>query len=192
MYELYFEKFAEKVVLAYEEKEFIKKRLSIKKLRKRQFLLQEGDIAHQNAFVEKGLLRLYQADEDGMEHIVFFAHEGTFITDLYSFLKREPSEYCIDAIEDSELVVISREARDELIEQSSAYLRYMLHVLSEFVMRFQDRITSSISMTPDERFKYLLDTCPGILLRVPQHMIASFMGMAPETLSRVKHRMAAK
>ena len=91
MYERYFQHFNEKVPLTEDEQEFIKNYFTVKKLRKRQYLLQEGDVCKYVAFVEKGALRLYRVNEDGSEHIVAFALEGFFITDLYSFLTNETS-----------------------------------------------------------------------------------------------------
>ena len=86
MHDRYFQNFNEKVLLTGEEKELIKNYLTVKKIRKRQYLLQDGDVCKSVAFVEKGALRLYHVSEDGTEHIVQFALEGQFITDLYSFL----------------------------------------------------------------------------------------------------------
>src|SRR6185369_14255646 len=98
MYERYFHHFNKKVPLTEEERELIETYLTLKKLRKKQYLLQEGDVCKSVAFVEKGALRLYKVNEDGSEHIVQFGLEGQFLTDLYSFLTNEPSIYNIDAI----------------------------------------------------------------------------------------------
>src|SRR5678810_402469 len=102
MHDLYFQNFNEKVLLTGEEKELIKNYLTVKKIRKRQYLLQDGDVCKSVAFVEKGALRLYHISEDGTEHIVQFALEGQFITDLYSFLTTEPSTYNLSLIHISE------------------------------------------------------------------------------------------
>ena len=107
MYDRYFQEFTKKVLLAEEEQELIKNYLTVKKIRKRQYLLQEGDVCKCVAFVEIGAMRLYRVNEDGSEHIVAFGLDGSFMTDLYSFLTNEPSTYNIDAIEDSELVLIT-------------------------------------------------------------------------------------
>ena len=108
MYELFFQKFNEKVTHSSEEKDVIKTYLTPKKLRKKQYLLQEGDVCRSIAFVEKGALREYSIDENGNEQIIQLAIEGLNISDLYSFLTTEPATYNIDALEDSELVLISK------------------------------------------------------------------------------------
>src|SRR5919112_2469106 len=116
MYELFFQKFNETVPLTQEEQDVIKNYLTPKKLRKKQYLLQEGDVCKCFAFVEKGALREYSLDENGNEHIIQFALEGWTISDLYSFLTGEPATYSIDALEDSELVLISKSAHEELLK----------------------------------------------------------------------------
>ena len=190
MYDLYFQSFNEKVLLTQEEKELIKNYLTVKKIRKRQYLLQDGDVCKSVAFVEKGALRLYHVSEDGTEHIVRFGLEGQFITDLYSFLTTEPSVYNIDAIEDSELVIITKSASDELRKLSSKYQEYIFQLTSEAYIQLQRRLTSIISLTLEERYKDLTAKYPDIIQRVPQHMIASYMGLTPETLSRVRKRIS--
>ena len=190
MYERYFQHFNEKVPLTEDEQEFIKNYLTVKKLRKRQYLLQEGDVCKCVAFVEKGALRLYRVNEDGSEHIVAFALEGFFITDLYSFLTNETSTYNIDAIEDSELVLITRSASDELRKLSPKYQEFIFQATSEAYIQSEKRITSTISLNLEERYKELTANYPDIIHRIPQHMVASYMGLNPETLSRVRKRIS--
>lgn len=190
MYEAYFQHFKKTIQLSEAEEERIKGYLSVKRLRKRQYLLQDGDVCRHIAFIERGVLRLYRTEEDGTEHIVDFAVEGMFASDLYSFLTGQPSSYNIDAIEDSELVLISKAGRDELIEICPKYQRYMLQVLAEAYIRLQGRMDSVISMALPERYKYLLESCPEVMQRVPQHMIASYMGLTPATLSRLRAKLS--
>jgi len=190
MHDLYFQRFNEKVLLTEEEKALIKNYLTVKKIRKRQYLLQDGDVCKSVGFVERGALRLYHVCEDGTEHIVQFALEGKFITDLYSFLTTEPSTYNIDAIEDSELVLITKSASDELRKLSSKYQEYIFQLTSEAYIQLEKRLTSISSLTLEERYKDLTANYPDIIQRVPQHMIASYMGLTPETLSRVRKRIS--
>lgn len=190
MYDRYFEVFNKSVPLTEEEQELIKNYLTVKKLRKRQYLLQEGDVCKVVAFVEKGALRLYRVNEDGTEHIVQFALDGWFITDLYSFLTNEPSTYDIDAIEDSELVLITRPASEELRKLSAKYQEFIFQATSEAYIQLERRITSTISLGLEERYKDLVTNFPTITQRVPQHMIASYMGLTPETISRVRKRIS--
>src|SRR5690606_29367643 len=112
----FFKNLNHKVQLTTEEQEHIKAYLTFKKLRKKQYLLQEGDICKVTAFVEKGALRSYSIDDNSNERIIQFGLEGWLISDLYSFITGEPATYNIDAIEDSELVIISKSAHEELLQ----------------------------------------------------------------------------
>ena len=190
MYDLYFQNFNNKITLSEEEQELIKKYLTLKKLRKKQYLLQEGDVCKCVAFVEKGALRSYKVNEDGSEHIVQFALEGQFLTDLYSFLTNEPSIYNIDAIEESELVLITKSASDELRKRSPKYQEFIFQATSAAYIELERRMTSVISLSLEERYKELTAYHPDIIQRLPQHMIAGYMGLTPETLSRVRKRIS--
>lgn len=192
MYELFFSKFNEKVALTPGEEGVISNYLMPKKLRKKQYLLQEGDPCKHIAFVSKGLLREYSVDDNGGEHIVQFAPEGWTISDLYSFLTGEAATYNIDAIEDAELVLINRSAHEELLKISPKYETYTRIQLTGAYLAMQKRITSIISSPLEERYANLTALYPHIVQRVPQHMIAAYMGLTPETLSRVRKRISSK
>ena len=192
MYELFFQKFNEKVPLTQEEEAFIKQYLTPKKLRKKQYFLQEGDVSKHTAFVEKGALRAYVLDEKGAEHITAFALEGWSISDIPSFLKGEPATLNIDALEDCELVLISRAAHEELLQKMPKYETYMRIMVTNAYIALQKRMTNMISLPLEERYKAFTQMHQNIFQRVPQHMIASFMGLSPETLSRVRSRISSK
>ena len=189
MYELYYQKLREKVDFSDDELALIKTYLTPKKLRKKQYLLQEGDVCRFIAFVAKGVMRAYTVDEKGTEHIIQFAPEGWTIADLYSFLTSEPATYNIDALEDSELLLISKPAQDELLKKIPRYETYIRLQLTGAYIAMQRRLTSIISLPLEERYANLIAQYPDIVQRVPQHMIASYMGLTPETLSRVRRKI---
>jgi len=192
MYELFFQKLNESVSFTEEEETIIKTYLTPKKLRKKQYLLQEGDVCKVIAFVEKGVLRSYTVAEKGTEHILQFALEGWLISDLYSFLTGELSLYNIEALEDAELVLISAAAHEEMLKRVPKYETYTRLQLTGAYIAMQRRLTSIISLSLEERYTYLNSIYPDIVQRVPQHMIASYMGLTPETLSRVRKRLMKK
>jgi CRP-like cAMP-binding protein len=192
MYELFFQSFNQKVSLTSSEEEKIKHYLTPKKLRKKQYLLQEGDPCKFVAFVEKGALRSYSIDEKGSERIVQFALENWLISDLYSFLTGEPATYTIDAIEDCELVLINKSAHEELLKTLPKYETWIRLQITGAYIALQKRLTSIISFTLEERYEGFTTIYPQIVQRVPQHMIASYMGLTPETLSRVRKKMTAR
>lgn len=192
MYELFFQNFNKKVALTKEEEALIKTYLSPKKLRKKQYLLQEGDVCKTIAFIEKGALKAYSVDDAGNEHIIQFGLEGWTIADLYSFLTGEPATYNIDAIEDAELVLISKSAHEDLLQKMPKYETFTRLNITGAYLAMQRRLTSIISSPLEERYATFTALYPNIVQRVPQHMIASYMGLTPETLSRIRKRISSK
>ena len=192
MYEVLFKKFDEKVKISEAEKELSRSFFIPKKLRKRQYLLQEGDVCKYIAFVEKGMLRSYSIDDKGNEHIVQFAFEGWWISDQYSFLTRTPSPYAIDAIEDSELLLLTPESEEQLLKAIPCLERYFRILLQNSMIAMQQRLVSSLSHSAEEKYNYLVQSCPTIPQRVPQHMMASYLGITPETLSRIRKGLSMR
>src|SRR3982751_1343913 len=192
MNELFFQKLNAKLDFSDEELDTIKTYLTPKKLRKKQFLLQEGDVCKYIAFVEKGALRAYTIDKKGMEHIIQFAVEGWLISDLSSFLSADPAMYNIDALEECELVLISRTAYEELLKKIAKFETYIRLQITGAYVAMQKRLISLNSLPLEERYTNLIALYPDIVQRVPQHMIASYMGLTPETLSRVRKKMTGK
>jgi CRP-like cAMP-binding protein len=192
MFEVLFQKLDEKIQLSEEEKELCKTFFIPKKLRKRQYILQEGDVCKYVAFVEKGMLRSYTIDEKGNEHIMQFAFEGWWIADQFSFLTGEPAVYTIDAIEDSELLLLSKQEEEQLLKRIPKFERYFRILLQNSLIATQRRLISSLSQSAEERYHQLINICPTIPQRVPQHMMASFLGITPETLSRIRRQLTAK
>jgi CRP-like cAMP-binding protein len=193
MFELLFQKFAEKIELTEEEKNLSRSFFVPRKLRKKQYLLQEGDVCKYVAFVEKGLLRSFTVDDKGHEHITQFAFEGWWIADQVSFLTGEPSEYNIEALEDCELLLLTRQAEDEMLAKIPKFERYFRILLQNNLIATQKRLASSLSQTAEERYNELISVCPDTLpKRLPQHMLASFLGISPETFSRIRKQMSLK
>jgi len=192
MFELLSKSFEERISISKEEFDFCKTLFIPKKLRKKQYLLQEGDVCRYTAFVEKGMLRTFTVDEKGNEPILQFSMEGWWIADLYSFLTDEPSQYNIEALEECELLLITKENWDILLKKVPAFEHYFRILIQNNLIATQRRLMSSLSETAEEKYTKLINNFPGCVQRVPQHMIASYLGITPETLSRVRSQMAAR
>lgn len=192
MYELFIQEFNKKVPLTRAEQGVIEEHLILKKLRKKQYLLQEGDVCKFIAFIEKGALRQFSVDENGNERIIQFGLEGWTISDLYSFLTDEIATYNIDALEDAEVVLISKAAHQDLLLKVPKYETYTRLQITGAYIAMQRRLTSIISSPVEERYSEFIALYPDIVQRVPQHMIASYMGLQPETLSRIRRRLSSK
>jgi CRP-like cAMP-binding protein len=193
MTDLLFQKFDEKIELSEEEKQLSLSFFIPKKLRKKQYLLQEGDVCKYVAFVEGGLLRSYTVDDKGHEHIAQFAFEGWWIADQLSFLTGEPSEYNIEAMEDCSLLLLTKQAEDQMLERIPKLERYFRILLQSNLIATQKRLVSSLSQSAEERYSELMSSCPETLpQRIPQHMLASFLGVTPETLSRIRKQMSVR
>jgi CRP-like cAMP-binding protein len=163
-----------------------------KKIRKKQTLLLEGDVCTYNAFIEKGVLRSFRTDEKGNEHIMRFAFEGWWITDLSSFLLGKHSTYTIEAIEDSELLLLTASAREELMDAVPVFERYQRLLLENAYIALQARVNSALTESAEEKYIKLTASYPDIIARVPQHMVASYLGLTPETLSRVRKQITLR
>jgi CRP-like cAMP-binding protein len=192
MYEQLFRKLDDKMSLTEEERELSKAFFIPKKLRKKQYLLQEDDVCKYIAFVEKGMLRCYSVDEKGADHIVQFAFEGWWISDQYSFITGEPSPYNIDALEDCELLLLTKSAEEQLLQKIPKFERFFRILLQNNLINLQRRLVSSLSHTAEQKYQELVQSCPTIPQRVPQHMMASYLGITPETLSRIRKQLAGK
>lgn len=186
MFEFLHQKIKETIDISDEEFEFAKTLFLPKKLRKKRLLLQDGDVCKYTIFVEKGLLRSFTIDDKGNEHILQFSRQGWWVSDLYSFLTSEPSAYNIEALEDSELLLITKPSWDELLQEVPAFERYFRILVQNNLIATQRRLMGSLSETAEEKYQRLIDDCPNLVQRVPQHMIASYIGITRETLSRIR------
>ena len=165
---------------------------TFKKVKKGNFLLREGEICKDIFFVEKGILRMYSVDINGKEHIVQFAPENWLISDRSSVFFEENSHYYIDATEDAEVWVLKDEFFTEMQIKYPETNINNKRLLNKHIKNLQDRINSLLSDSAEERYMKFIKMYPDIMLRVPQWMVASYLGITPESLSRVRKELAKK
>ncbi|UOE50852.1 Crp/Fnr family transcriptional regulator [Mucilaginibacter sp. SMC90] len=159
-----------------------------KKLRKRQYLLQEGDVCRYNCFITHGLMRMYAVDQKGEEHVIRFASENWWISDRESIISGLPSRFNIDAIEDTEVLLFDKASIDLLMHQIPSFGKLITDMLNKSFVTFQNRVHESISYNAEEKYTKFVERYPAFALRVPQAMIASYLGIKPETLSRLRSK----
>jgi len=167
-------------------------RLQKKVYKKGSILLRKGALCKHSFFVEKGLLRSYMLAEDGKEHIIQFAPENWFIVDRSSVYFNDPSESYIEAIEDTEVVLIDEEFFCQANEISSAFSQFNDKLLHKHIRQMQKRINLLLGASAETRYLSFIKLYPDLLLRVPQWMIASYLGITPESLSRVRKELVNK
>ncbi|HLF36265.1 MAG TPA: Crp/Fnr family transcriptional regulator [Cyclobacteriaceae bacterium] len=192
MYEQLIKNIQNKVNLPREAAELIKNFFTPKKIRKRQYLLNAGDVCRYITFVEKGMLRSFSVDEDGHDHVMQFATEGWWISDMNSFFSGDAAVYNIEALEDSELLQLSKQAMEEMMNQVSIMERYFRLLMQNNIVSLQRRIIASVAYSAEEKYLKLMEICPDIINRAPQQYIASYLGITPETLSRIRKQVSTR
>lgn len=192
MFSVFRQYLADKITLTEEQLALIESRSSIKKLRRKQYLLQEGDVWRHYAFVCKGCLRIYRVDDKGVEHIMKFCIENWWPGDRQSLLVGTPSNYNIDALEDSILLLFTKDNFEALHQEILAFDELVEGLINRSYIVSQDRIHAAISYTSEEKYRHFIEKYLDIFSRVPLHMIASYLGISPETLSRIRTHAAKK
>jgi len=173
------------------DKDLIRDTCIPKKVLKGEFLLREGDPLKYGTFVCKGFLRSYVVDNKGKEHIIQFAPENWWIADKAAGTEGKASCF-IDAIEDSALLLVDQAGHLKMLEKVTAYGKSFQAGMQKRSAAKDKRIIHSLVADAEERYNDFIQTYPSIAQRVPQHMLASYLGIAPETLSRVRRKSMRK
>jgi len=192
MYEAIDRFIAKYITLTEEELAFFHTLLKHRKLKKKSFLLQEGEICDFEAFVLKGCIRSYYIDKDGVETILLFAVEDWWVSDLTSFSEQKPSNLFIETIEDCELLSIDYKNKSLLFQKIPAFERMFRLLVQRALGVLQQRFYASVSQTAEERYLQFMEKYPLVAQRVPQHQIARYIGVSPEFLSKVRSTMYKK
>ena len=172
--------------LTSEEEALIEATFQPKKLRKKQYFLQEGDVCKYVGFIVKGAMRQYSVDDKGVEHIVHLYIENYWAGDRESSIMLTPSKYNIVAWEDTEMLIITRAEMMDLMEKIPALVKMIRLMDERNAIANQRRLSSTISNTAEKRYEEFADNHPQFIQRFPQHIIASFLGITKETLSRIR------
>jgi len=161
-----------------------------KKLKKKQFFMTEGDFCQNTAFVLSGCLRSYFIDANGFEHNLQFAIEDWWMADMMSFTTQKPGRLNIEALEDSEMLTLSRHDQLSLFERCPKFEKYFRIITENGIISTQNRLLDNLSLPAMERYQNFSKKYPMLLQRLPQIQIAAFLGMTPEFLSKIRHQMS--
>lgn len=172
------------------EEDYFVSLLQHKTIKRKDFLLKQGDICRTENFIIKGCLRTYSVDDNGFEHIIMFGIEDWWAGDLYSFLTATPARYSIDALEDSEVLQISKTNLDNLYTKIPKFERFFRLIIQNAFIAQQNRINQNLSFTAEQRYIDFITRYPQLEQRIPQKQVAAYLGITPVFLSMLRKKLA--
>ncbi len=192
MNEPLFDYIANYIELTEEEKELLSLKLHHRKYLKGQYVVQQGDICKHESFVLSGALKTFHLDNQGQEHVVAFAIENWWTADLGSLISQSPADYNVQCLENTELIQIAYNDLQELYKALPKLERFFRIIIEKAFVSSQKRIASNLSLTAKERYLNFKKHYPQIEQRVPQYLIASYIGITKEFLSTVRNQLASE
>ena len=190
-YKLILKNISRFIDLNQEEQDLYISLLTVKKLKKKEFLLRQGEIARYDYFTTKGCLKVYKIDENGSEHISMFAVKDWWSGDMASFITQQPANYFIQALEDSEVLQMSKENFDKLFERIPKFERFYRILYQRSLVSYIQQSDQNISLNAEERYLKFIKKYPSLIHSVSQKNIAAYLGVTPEFLSVLRKKMAA-
>ncbi len=174
------------------DKAFFISLLKTIKLKRRQMLLKEGEICRFSSFVTQGCLRGFSVDENGFEHVLNFAPQNWWIADMYSLITQKPGVLNIEALEDTEILTLSKVSQEELYVKVPVFERFFRIITENSLVTFQQRLLDNLSLTAEERYNNFCRRYPTLVNCLPSKQIASYIGVTPEFFSKMRHNMLKK
>jgi len=180
------------ITLTDEEKNTFTGLLERRMVPRKTILLHAGDICQFEGYIVKGCARIYHVDINGCEIILSFAVEDWWISDLASFHEQKPSTFFIEALEKTEILMLSPQNKQRLLREVPKFERIFRILIQRSLYTIQNRLLSTIGKSAMERYLEFVDLYPTVPPRVPQYHIASYIGVSPEFISIIRRRLAAK
>jgi CRP-like cAMP-binding protein len=175
-----------------EEKAFFISLLKPMKLKRKQMLLKEGEICRYSSFVTDGCLRGFSVDQNGFEHVLNFAPQNWWIADMYSLITQKPGVLNIEALEDTEILTLSKIHQEELYLKVPVFERFFRIIIENSLVTYQQRLLDNLSLTAEERYNNFCKRYPTLITRLPSKQIAAYIGVTPEFFSKMRHQMLRK
>ncbi len=189
---LLLESVAKHIKINKKEENYFTSLLQERKINKKQFLVHEGEVSKDTAFVIKGCLRSYSIDRNGFEHILQFAPAGWWIADIYSVISKQPGNLNIDALRDSEVFILSRENQEKLLDACPKFERFFRIITENSIAAANNRLLDYMGLSAQERYFSFVKRYPSLTKELPQKLIASYIGVTPEFLSKMKAQVLRK
>ena len=180
------------VLLTKEEEAILLSKVSHRKYLKGQYVVQQGDVCKFSGFVISGCTRTFYVDDEGQEHIVMFSAENWWASEIGSFVTQTPSDYNVQCIENTELIQLSYTEQEELFKEIPKLERFFRLILEKAFVTSQKRIVSSFSLTAKEQYLLFKTLYPQMEQRIPQYMVASYLGITKEFLSKIKSQLISE
>lgn len=180
------------VSLTPEEKQLFLKKIEIEHHKAKTILISPGDICKYSYFVNSGILRSFNINDNIVEHVLNFACEGWWMSDMYSLISQKPGYLFIEVLEDAELVLLSKENQDQLYLEIPKLERFFRILIQNALVAHQERIIDNLSLSAEVRFDKFCKRYPELMQRLPQKQIASYIGVTPEFFSKMKSKMLRK
>lgn len=188
-FQLILDNLAKHIHLTPDEQEIFIAYLQTKKIKRKQFLLTDGDICRYSTFVISGCLRGYTVDKGGIEHVLSFAPPDWWIADMYSLLSQKPGILNIEALEDTEVLLLSKTNQEKLYQEIPKFEHFFRILVENSLVASQQRLIDGLSLTAEERYNNFCKRYPTLIDHLPQKQIASYIGVTPEFFSRMRSEM---
>lgn len=190
MQSILIEHFRQIVTLSDSEAQVVADAFKERNLKKKEFLLKKGDSSHFMRFITKGCLKVFSIDNEGNERILQFGIQGWWVNDLYGFLTEQPSSYFIQAITDSTVLQIHRDALNSLYDEIPALDRFWRIKIQNAYIALQERTMNMMRESAEERYSRFINQYRTMEQSIPQYMIASYLGVTPEHLSAIRKKIS--
>ena len=186
------ENIAKHITLTTEEEALFLSKTETKHYKAKTILLSSGEICKHSYFVNSGILRSFNINDNIVEHVLNFACEGWWISDMYSYITQKPGDLFIEVLEDAEVVLLSKENQELLDQEIPKLERFFRILIEKSLVANQERLMNNLSLSAEERFEKFCTKYPTLIQKVPQKQIASFIGVTPEFFSKMKAKMLRK
>ena len=180
------------ISLTREEELLFLSKVETKHFKSKTLLLNAGEVCNYSYFVNSGLLRSFNINDNIVEHVLSFACEGWWIGDMYSLLSQKPGNLFIEVLEDAEVVLLSKKNQEVLYTEIPKLERFFRILTENALVANQERLMDNLSLSAEERFEKFCKKYPTLIQKVSQKQIASYIGVTPEFLSKIKSRMLKK